>query len=149
MIAIFNRSQYEDVLVARVHELVPPEEWKGRYEEINQFERMLDRNGTLIPKFVLHISQGEQEKRLRAREDNPDKAWKLSVDDWREHAYWDAYRIAYEEALGRCGTRWAPWQVVLADHEHVWRKELAARGKAELAELAAFRATSKNEPSPN
>jgi PPK2 family polyphosphate:nucleotide phosphotransferase len=119
MIAIFNRSHYEDGLVARVHELVSPEEWKGRYEEINQFERMFARNGTLILKFFLHLSHGEQEKRLRAREPNPEKSWKLSVDDWRERTYWDAYRLAYEDALGRCGTRWAPCVVYRAGRPYV------------------------------
>jgi PPK2 family polyphosphate:nucleotide phosphotransferase len=170
MVAIFNRSHYEDVLVARVHQLVPPSEWQGRFDEINAFERMLVRNGTILLKFFLHISKAEQHKRLLAREADPDKAWKLSVDDWRERGYWDAYQEAYEDALGRCGTKWAPWNVVpanhkwyrnyvvarriveqLAKHEHLWRKELEARGRtelAELAELAAFRAAGSPDGQP-
>ncbi len=160
ILAMFNRSHYEDVLVARVHELVPAAAWQGRYQEINQFERMLARNGVVLLKFYLHISKDEQRKRLRAREEDPDKAWKLSVADWQDRAYWDAYQAAYEDALGRCGTRWAPWHIVPADHkwyrnyvvarrivedlsayERDWRKALEARGKAELARLAAYRAS--------
>jgi PPK2 family polyphosphate:nucleotide phosphotransferase len=159
IVTIFNRSHYEDVLVARVHQLVPSSEWKARYDEINQFERMLARNGTLVLKFFLHISKGEQRKRLLAREEDPDKAWKLSVADWQDRAYWDAYQEAYEDALGRCGTKWAPWYIVPADHkwyrnylvarhivehlahqEHLWRTELEMRGRAILTELEAFRA---------
>ncbi len=161
IITIFNRSHYEDVLVARVHQLASAAAWRGRYHEINQFERMLTRNGVLVLKFFLHISQGEQQKRLLAREDDPAKAWKLSVADWQDRAYWEAYQAAYEDALGRCGTRWAPWHIVpadhkwyrnyvvarrivehLADYERLWRKELEARGSAELAKLAAYRAAS-------
>lgn len=159
ILTIFNRSHYEDVLVARVHQLAPTAVWRGRYHEINQFERLLARNGTVVLKFFLHISKGEQQKRLLAREDDPTKAWKLSVADWQDRAYWEAYQAAYEDALGRCGTTWAPWEIVPADHkwyrnyvvarriverlakhERLWRKELTARGSAELAELAAYRA---------
>jgi PPK2 family polyphosphate:nucleotide phosphotransferase len=159
IITIFNRSHYEDVLVARVHQLVPPSLWKQRYEEINDFERLLVRNGTLVLKFFLHISKNEQRERLLAREEDSTKSWKLSVADWQDHARFDAYQSAYEDALGRCGTRWAPWYIVpanhkwfrnyvvanrlveqLADHEHLWRTELEARGRAELARLASFRA---------
>ncbi len=161
ILTIFNRSHYEDVLVARVHQLVPAAVWCGRYHEINQFERMLTRNGTLVLKFFLHISKGEQQKRLLAREDDRGKAWKLSVADWQDRAYWEDYQAAYEDALGRCGTKWAPWHIVPADHkwyrnyvvarriveritehEHLWRAELEARGSAELAKLAAYRAAS-------
>ena len=159
IVAIFNRSHYEDVLVARVHELVPSSLWKGRYDEINQFEHLLVRHGTLVLKFFLHISKDEQQKRLLAREEDPAKSWKLSVADWQDHARWDAYQSAYEDALGRCGTRWAPWCIVpanhkwyrnyvvakriverLASHESLWRTELEARGRTELARLASFRA---------
>lgn len=164
ILTIFNRSHYEDVLVARVHQLVPAAVWRGRYHEINQFERLLTRNGTLVLKFFLHISKSEQQKRLLARETEPTKAWKLSVADWQDRAYWDAYQAAYEEALGRCGTQWAPWHIVPADHkwyrnyvvarriverlaerERLWRKELEARGNAELAKLAAYRAASMRD----
>ncbi len=164
MVTFFNRSHYEDVLVARVHQLVPADVWRGRYDEINQFERMLARNGVIILKFFLHISKEEQRERLLAREADPAKAWKLSVADWQDRAYWDDYQAAYEDALGRCGTKWAPWQIVPADHkwyrnyvvarriverlvaeEHLWREELAARGREELAKLAAFRAETMRE----
>ena len=162
IITIFNRSQYEDVLVARVHQLVPPAEWNGRYTEINQFERMLVRNGTLVLKFFLHISKGEQRKRLLAREDDRGKAWKLSVADWQDHACWEAYQAAYEDALGRCSAKWAPWYIVpsdhkwyrnyvvaqriverLAHHERLWRAELETRGRREVAKLEAFRAVGR------
>jgi PPK2 family polyphosphate:nucleotide phosphotransferase len=162
IMTIFNRSHYEDVLAARVHQLVPAAAWRGRYQEINDFERMLARNGVIVLKFFLHISQDEQRQRLLAREDDPEKAWKLSVADWQDRAYWDAYQAAYEDVLSRCGTKWAPWHVVPANHkwyrnyvvarqivehlakyERVWRKELEARGRAELAELATFRASGK------
>ena len=164
IITIFNRSHYEDVLVARVHQLVPPSLWKGRYDEINQFEHLLARHGTMVLKFFLHISKDEQRKRLLAREEDPAKAWKLAVADWQDHARWDAYQSAYEDALGRCGTRRAPWYIVPANHkwyrnyvvakrvveqlagyEHRWRTELEARGQAELARLAAFRAEHRPE----
>jgi PPK2 family polyphosphate:nucleotide phosphotransferase len=167
MITIFNRSHYEDVLVARVHQIVSPAEWKGRYDEINQFERMLVRNGTIILKFFLHLSKAEQRKRLLAREADLDKAWKLSVADWQDRAFWEAYQKAYEDALGRCGTKWAPWDIVPADHkwyrnyviaQHIverlttheprWRRELAARGRAELSALAAFRESNVLDDKP-
>lgn len=156
MIAIFNRSYYEDVLVARVHELVPRAVWEQRYEQINNFERMLTQNGTIILKFFLHISKGMQRKRLLKREETPEKQWKLSVGDWRERDYWDAYERAYEDALGRCGTPWAPWAVVPSDKKWFrnltiareivarldplasdWERELSQRGAEELAALAA------------
>jgi PPK2 family polyphosphate:nucleotide phosphotransferase len=168
IMTIFNRSHYEDVLVARVRHLAPAAAWRGRYHEINQFERMLARNDVLMMKFYLHISNDEQQKRLRAREDDPDKAWKLSVGDWEDRAYWDDYQAAYADALGRCGTSWAPWRIVPANHkwyrnyvvarrivellsvhERGWRKELEARGGAELARLAAYRASGGQNGGPS
>jgi len=123
MMTIFNRSYYEDVLVARVHELVPEKVWRARYEQINQFESLLMSSGTIIVKFFLHISKDEQKKRLLAREDDPEKAWKLSPTDWVERRSWQAYVEAYEDALSKCSTRDAPWHVVPADHK--WYRNLA------------------------
>lgn len=122
-IKIFNRSHYEDVLVARVHELAPKEVWRARYEHINAFERLLADSSTIILKFYLHISKDEQEQRLREREADPVKAWKLSVGDWKEREHWDAYTKAYEDALNRCGTKHAPWFIVPADRK--WFRDLA------------------------
>lgn len=114
-IVIFNRSHYEDVLVVRVHGLVPEEVWRRRYEEINAFERLLAGSGTTILKVFLHISKGEQKQRLQARLDEPDKLWKFSSGDLAERARWDAYQEAYTDALSRCSTEHAPWFVVPAD----------------------------------
>ena len=122
-IKIFNRSHYEDVLVVRVHELVPEQIWRPRYEHINAFERLLADSGTIILKFYLHVSKAEQEKRLRKREKDPIKSWKLSVGDWQEREHWDAYSAAYEEALNRCSAKHAPWFVVPADKK--WFRDLA------------------------
>lgn len=98
-LSIFNRSHYEDVLVARVHELVAPKIWEARYEHINNFEKLLTDNRTIVLKFYLHISKEEQEKRLLAREQDSTKAWKLNVGDWQERSQWEDYRRAYEDAL--------------------------------------------------
>ncbi len=122
-ITIFNRSHYEDVLVVRVHNLLPKEAWRARYEQINQFERSLADSDTVILKFYLHISRGEQEKRLIEREQDATKAWKLSVDDWRERERWDAYTKAYEDAINRCSAPYAPWFIVPADKK--WFRNLA------------------------
>ncbi|HKT61431.1 MAG TPA: polyphosphate kinase 2 family protein [Gemmatimonadales bacterium] len=118
-IGIFNRSHYEDVLVVRVHELVPESVWRPRYEQINQFERILTENGVTILKFFLHISHDEQRERLRARLDDPTKYWKFSVGDLGERDKWDAYTAAYEEALQRTSTAEAPWWVVPADKKYI------------------------------
>lgn len=158
MIAIFNRSHYEDVLVARVHKLVPESVWKERYDQINHFEHLLAQNDTLIFKFFLHISKDEQTKRLTAREDDPDKAWKLSLGDWREHRLWSEYQDAYHDAIGKCGTAWAPWHIVPANkkwyrnyfiastlvdalehHQHQWLTDVQQRGIQELAAIQADR----------
>jgi PPK2 family polyphosphate:nucleotide phosphotransferase len=114
-IGIFNRSQYEDVLVVRVHQLVPEAVWRPRYEQINQFEKMLTDNGVTILKFCLHISRKEQRERLAARLDDPAKYWKFSAGDLDERKRWGEYTAAYEEMLLRTSTAWAPWYLVPAD----------------------------------
>ena len=116
-IGIFNRSHYEDVLVVRVHALVPATVWGARYDQINGFERHLTENGVTILKFCLHISREEQRKRLLARLDDPEKNWKFNADDLRERDRWDAYTEAYADALSRTSTTWAPWYVVPADRK--------------------------------
>jgi PPK2 family polyphosphate:nucleotide phosphotransferase len=123
VMGIFNRSQYEDVLVARVHNLVPEDVWKHRYEEINHFEHLLARSNTIILKFFLYISSDEQAQRLLDREKDKDKAWKLSVDDWVERKYWDAYQQVYEDAISKCSTDYAPWYIVPSNHK--WYRNLA------------------------
>src|SRR5687767_3306481 len=122
-ITIFNRSHYEDVLVVRVHELVPAKIWRRRYEHINAFERLLADSATIILKFYLHISKDEQEQRLLKREKDPIKSWKLSVNDWKERELWEDYTAAYEDALNRCSTKHAPWFIVPADKK--WFRDLA------------------------
>lgn len=121
-IAIFNRSHYEDVLVVRVHDLVPEAVWEQRYQQINDFERMLAAEGTTILKFYLHISKEEQAKRLRSRLTDPTKQWKFAKADLAERARWDDYTAAYEAVLSRTSTEWAPWYVVPADHK--WYRDL-------------------------
>src|SRR6266851_5531370 len=121
-LGIFNRSHYEDVLVVRVHELVPRHVWKGRYEQINEFEKMLTENRTIILKFFLHISKQEQKDRLEARLKDPDRNWKLTLKDVQERQYWSDYCEAYEEALTRCSTEWAPWHIIPANHK--WYRNL-------------------------
>ncbi|HET9921077.1 MAG TPA: PPK2 family polyphosphate kinase, partial [Ktedonobacteraceae bacterium] len=122
MISIFNRSHYEDVLVVRVHDLVPEKVWKRRYTTINHFEQMLAQHDTIILKFYLHISKDEQEKRLLARQEDRTKAWKLSAADWAERKYWNDYQDAYEGALSRCSTDEAPWYIVPANRK--WYRNL-------------------------
>lgn len=137
-IKIFNRSHYEDVLVVRVHKLVPKEVWNPRYEHIKAFERLLTDSGTIILKFYLHISKKEQEKRLLEREEDPTKSWKLSVGDWKEREYWDEYTAAYEEALNNCSAKQAPWFIVPADKK--WFRNLAV-AEALRDALVPFRKT--------
>jgi PPK2 family polyphosphate:nucleotide phosphotransferase len=122
-IGIFNRSHYEDVLVVRVHELVPRETWSRRYDQINAWERTLVEEGTTIVKFFLAIDQDEQRERLRDRVDDPAKRWKFRRADLDERALWDTYRRAFEEALGRCSTEWAPWYLVPSNRK--WFRNLA------------------------
>jgi PPK2 family polyphosphate:nucleotide phosphotransferase len=122
-VAIFNRSHYEDVLVTRVHGLVPKEVWSRRYDAINTFEEHLSANGVHILKFFLHIGPDEQLKRFGRRLKDPARQWKISEADYAERAYWDDYQRAYEDALSRCSTEVAPWFVVPANHK--WFRNLA------------------------
>ncbi len=119
---IFNRSHYEDVLIVRVHELVPPATWKARYDQINAFERMLTEEGTTILKFFLHISRQEQGKRLAARLKDKTKQWKYNPADLKERELWDEYMQAYEDALNKTSTGEAPWYIVPADKK--WYRDL-------------------------
>jgi PPK2 family polyphosphate:nucleotide phosphotransferase len=121
-IVIFNRSYYEDVLVVRIHDLVPKEVWKKRYDQINDFERILTENGTVIMKFYLHISKDEQKKRLEERLNDPSKRWKFSEGDLKERKYWDDYMDAYEDALTKCNTEHAPWHIIPANRK--WYRNL-------------------------
>ena len=122
-VVIFNRSHYEDVLVARVHELVPKAVWQQRYDLINDFEHNLTVNGTVILKFFLHISPQEQLRRFKQRLDDPARHWKISAADYEERKHWDAYRKAYEDVLSRTSTTHAPWYVIPSDHK--WFRNLA------------------------
>jgi PPK2 family polyphosphate:nucleotide phosphotransferase len=122
-IGIFNRSHYEDVLVVRVHELVPKDAWRKRYDQINRFEKILSQNNVRILKFFLHISKDEQKRRLMARIDDPDKRWKISEADFDERRFWDDYTKAYEDALERCSTEEAPWYIVPSNKK--WFRNLA------------------------
>jgi len=124
-IGLFNRSHYEDVLVARVEELASHWEIENRYRQINDFERMLTENGTTIIKLMLHISKAEQRERLQARLDKPHKRWKFDHSDIDARDRWDAYLAAYETMLDRCSTEWAPWYVIPSDHKWA-RNALAA-----------------------
>jgi len=121
-IGIFNRSQYEDVLVVRVHKLAPESEWKSRYERINEFEKLLVEGGITILKCFLHISKAEQRERLQARLDDPNKRWKFSHGDLAERKLWDDYQRAYEDALTKCNTDHAPWHIIPADRK--WYRNL-------------------------
>lgn len=157
-VVAFNRSHYEDVVVARVHDLVPEAVWRSRYEDIEHFERLLTKNETIVLKFYLHISQQEQEARLLARERDITKAWKLSASDWVERRSWTDYLAAYQDAIVACSTA-VPWQIVPADrkwyrnlaiaeaivaalrpHRETWLSLLERRGKAELEAIQEARA---------
>jgi len=160
-IKVFNRSHYEDVLVARVHSLVEESVWRGRFDHINNFERLLADSGTIILKFYLQISKEEQKERLLKREQDATKFWKLSVGDWKEREHWDAYSEAYEDAVNHCATPYAPWYVVPANKKwfrnlavadaivntlrpfkEEWMKQLEKSGERELAAVREFRHTS-------
>jgi PPK2 family polyphosphate:nucleotide phosphotransferase len=121
-IVIFNRSHYEDVLVVRVHNLVPEEVWSKRYEHIRAFEKLLADEGTTILKFYLHINQEEQKERLQARLDEPHKNWKFSKGDLAERALWDDYQSAYQDALAKTSTEYAPWYIIPANRK--WYRNL-------------------------
>jgi PPK2 family polyphosphate:nucleotide phosphotransferase len=122
-IGIFNRSHYEDVLVVRVHNIVPKEVWSARYEQINHFEKFLTLNGTKVLKFFLHISKDEQRRRLLSRVDDPAKNWKITPADAAERRCWKEYHRAYEDALSHCSTKTAPWFVIPANKK--WFRNLA------------------------
>jgi PPK2 family polyphosphate:nucleotide phosphotransferase len=121
-LVIFNRSHYEGVLVERVHKIVPEEVWKRRYREINDFERLLSEEDTVILKFYLHISKDEQKKRLEERLADPTKNWKFSSNDIPERKHWEEYMIAYQEALTKTSTDWAPWHLIPSNHK--WYRDL-------------------------
>ncbi|MDD5285856.1 MAG: polyphosphate kinase 2 family protein [Desulfuromonadaceae bacterium] len=122
-VAIFNRSHYEDVLVSRVHNLVPKKVWSKRFDQINDFEKNLVENGTHILKFYLHISEDEQLRRFRQRIDDPARQWKISESDYMERERWDDYTKAFEEAMNKCSSKHAPWFVIPANHK--WFRNLA------------------------
>ncbi|MBV7335672.1 polyphosphate kinase 2 family protein [Chloroflexi bacterium TSY] len=121
-IVIFNRSHYEDVLIVRIHNLVPPDRWNKRYQHIVDFERMLADEGTTILKFFLYISKDEQKERLQARLDEPHKNWKFSRGDLAERKLWADYVEAYEDALSKTSTKWAPWYIIPANRK--WYRNL-------------------------
>lgn len=122
-ISIFNRSHYEDVLVVRVHELVAKDVWSKRYDQINEFERLLTTSGTTILKFFLWIDRDEQKARFQARLDDPDKRWKFRIRDLEERKLWDSYVAAFEDMLERCSTDDAPWYVIPSNRK--WFRNLA------------------------
>jgi PPK2 family polyphosphate:nucleotide phosphotransferase len=136
MIGIFNRSYYEEVLIVKVHEGLLENQnlptknfdkdfWSDRYQDISDYERYLSRNGTLILKFFLNISKGEQKKRFLERLNTPDKYWKFSESDLKERDYWDKYTEAYEDMLSNTSTKWAPWFVIPADYKWMARTLIA------------------------
>src|SRR5262249_5294932 len=123
-VEIFNRSHYEDALVVRVHELVPEKVWSKRYDEINEFEKLIAaQNKTTILKFFLHISKEEQLARFAARLDNPARQWKISESDYKERDYWSEYTEAFEDVLNKTSTERAPWFVIPSNHK--WFRDLA------------------------
>lgn len=122
-VGVFNRSHYEDVLVVRVHDLVPKEVWSKRYDLINDFEKMLTDSGVTILKFFLYITPEEQLERFRQRLDDPARQWKISEADYKERALWDKYIAAYEDMLEKCSTKHAPWYVIPSNHK--WFRNLA------------------------
>jgi PPK2 family polyphosphate:nucleotide phosphotransferase len=156
--ALFNRSHYEDVLVVRVHELVPKALWKARYGHIADFEALLAQQGTIVLKYFLHITKREQKERLLEREKDPKNAWKLNPSDWKERDYWDEYTEAYEDAISRTAAKHAPWMVVPANakwyrnlviaesivealraHRKGWRRKLQSMAEEAKATLASYR----------
>lgn len=156
--AVFNRSHYEDVLVVRVHNLVPEPVWQARYDHINAFERLVADSKTIVVKIFLHIDKAEQEERLFARELEAEKAWKLSVGDWKERERWDDYQRAYEDAIGKTSFAHAPWHIVPANkkwfrdaavlrllvetlrpYRDEWMAHLEVLGETAKAELTEFR----------
>jgi PPK2 family polyphosphate:nucleotide phosphotransferase len=132
-IGVFNRSQYEDVLVVRVLKLQPKPVWQSRYAQINAFEKILTENNVVLLKFFLHISRAEQARRLKARLDDPTKNWKFSMSDLTMRQFWNQYQKAYEDVLNNCSTSYAPWHVVPADHKW-FRDFVIARTLVEVLE---------------
>jgi PPK2 family polyphosphate:nucleotide phosphotransferase len=132
---LFNRSHYEDVLITRVHGLISKPVWERRYREINEFEHLLTDEGTTVLKFFLHISRGEQKRRLKERMDDPSKHWKFAEADLQERARWTAYMRAYAEALTKTSTAWAPWYVVPSNRK--WFRDLFVSGRI-VATLHGF-----------
>jgi PPK2 family polyphosphate:nucleotide phosphotransferase len=122
-VAIFNRSHYEDVLVVRVHNMVPKQVWSKRYTHINNFEKLLYDNGTHILKFYLHIDAEEELERFKTRIDDPARHWKISDGDYAERPFWDVYTAAFEDALSKCSTKHAPWFIIPSNHK--WFRNLA------------------------
>ncbi len=119
---IFNRSHYEDVLVVRVHELVPKEVWKKRFDQINAFEKMLTEEGTTILKFYLHIDKEEQKQRFLERLTDPQKQWKFNPNDLEERKKWEVYQEAYQDVLNKTSTAWSPWYAIPSNHN--WYRNL-------------------------
>lgn len=163
--ALFNRSHYEDVLVVRVNELVPESIWKERFGHIRDFEELLSEHDTIVLKFFLHISKGEQERRLLDREKDPSTAWKLNVNDWRTREKWGDFQEAYEDVLRRCATPRAPWHIVPANskwfrniavmstivetlrpYRKIWQRKLDDIGQKGAAELAEYRKQLRSKP---
>jgi PPK2 family polyphosphate:nucleotide phosphotransferase len=138
MIGIFNRSHYEDILVPRVHETLPKKIWSTRYDQINDFERMLVANGTVVLKFMLHISRDEQKQRLTERLTDRKKNWKFREGDLDDRRRWDDFTKAYRAILERTSTKWAPWYVVPADDKDV-RDWLVARTIADALDRLGLR----------
>jgi PPK2 family polyphosphate:nucleotide phosphotransferase len=138
MIGIFNRSHYEDILVPRVHDLLPKKVWSARYEQINAFEWMLSESGVVIVKFMLHVSRNEQKQRLQERLEDETKNWKFRVGDLDDRARWDEFTEAYEGVLANTSTKWAPWYIVPADDKAV-RDWLVARVIADTLEKLHLR----------
>jgi len=166
-ITIFNRSHYEDVLVVRVKKMVPRPVWKERFDLIDAFERTLAQGNCIVLKYFLHITEDEQERRLLAREKDPNDAWKLNLEDWKERDLWDEFTAAYEDAIGKCAARHAPWIVVPANakwyrnlviaeslaaamrpYRKRWRLTLDEEGKIVRRDLKEWRASHGKAPIP-
>ena len=166
-VAIFNRSHYEDVLVVRVKKMVPRPVWKERFDLIDAFERTLAQGNCIVLKYFLHITEDEQERRLLAREKDPNDAWKLNLEDWKERDLWDEFTAAYEDAIGKCAARHAPWIVVPANakwyrnlviaeslaaamrpYRKRWRLTLDEEGKIVRRDLKEWRASHGKAPIP-
>jgi PPK2 family polyphosphate:nucleotide phosphotransferase len=135
MIGIFNRSHYEDILVAKVRKFAAPEVIEQRYEQINNFEKLLVENGTTVLKFMLNLSKEEQAIRLQERVDDPAKRWKFNPGDLDDRALWDDYTKAYEAALARCSTKHAPWHIIPADRNWVRNGAIARIVREKLEEM--------------